>query len=208
MRTRRSRVLFVAFAVVVAIAGLVVFGFVELAYGLNDTGPEEYPWSPLYRYHHPHGAVGILVPVGYALVPAALALLAGAVADDRRVRVGLGGLAVAATLLPAIVPSLLDRSIRGTDPALLSERYTSHSVPGGVRVCMKYAVEGEERAGKPPVLCVVVGGRQADEILDDSNGEISAEDVASDLNSQGITPREQPKTIGVDGLKLVSARWS
>ena len=148
------------------------------------------------------------MPVGYVLVPAALVLLAGMVTDHRGVRVASASSPASrrccsnASGLPE--PALHELNPRRAPVRALHQQARARGSEG------LHEVRGRGRGadGKPPVLCVVVGGRQADEILDDSNGEIDAEDVASDLNSQGIEPREVPKSIGVDGLTLVSARWS
>jgi hypothetical protein len=201
---RRHRVLNWLFAAGVAVAALLVYVFVEFAFHINDTGPEYYPWSPLVRYHESSGLAVAGLLFGYAAIPAVLAI---ASSRARGVARGLlAAAAVATVFLPALVPSLLDRDIRGDDPALLSDRYGSERTAAGVRACMKYAVEGDERKDAP-TLCVIVAGPRADELLHDGRG-VEPEDIASDLNFQGIEPRKLPASIRIDGLSLVSARWT
>jgi hypothetical protein len=149
------------------------------------------------------------VPISgaYALLAAGLALAAGAV--WKRVHPSAGVVVAAAAcvavLLPALVPSRLERVEYGVDPVLHLPRggLTAGPAAGRYTACFDYSVEGHylasgEPAGPaPPTLCIRVRGDAS-----------HIPDLARELNEAGIEPRELPTSVEVQGLEVGGAEWS
>lgn len=188
---------------------VVLYGFEQLAYALDDTGPDVYGFSPFAEYHDIGGLTEAALIAGYVAIPVAL-VAAGALSrvyDGRPLGMFLcvaGGVAV---FLPWFVPARLDKYEVGSTPVL--HTFRSGEVRGAdVRVCMNYGVP---RDGKPQTagLCLDLARTpRSEQLLDLADGdELGVDDVTDTLNDRRVMPREDPGDLGELGLEVRRHRW-
>ncbi len=173
------------------------FAFVVewLLYSVGEHEGNPYDFSSYAEYRHALDSwTGFVAALGYGLLAAGLALAAGVV--WRRVHpaagVALAAAACVAVVLPAELPSRLERVEYGQDPVLHPAR--------GQAGCFAYSVEGRYPAprGPFPTLCVRFRSR----------GAATNRAVAEELNDSGIEPHEVPDSIDLEGVELDTAEWT
>ena len=192
---RREAWLTAGLAGLAGAAAFLAFVLEWLLYAVGEYDGDYYGFSTYMEYRNALDSwAGFVAALGYGLLAAGLALAAGIV--WRRVHpaagVALAAAACVAVVLPAEVPSRLDRVEYGQDPVL-------HPVRGHSG-CFEYSVEGvypARQGPSPPTLCVRLQGRS-----------VKARKVAEELNDSGIEPYEIPDSIDVEGVELVNARWT
>jgi hypothetical protein len=173
---------------VAAVATWLVFLSDWVIYSIGENGPVYYAFSAYAKYRDAvDGFAGLVVGAGYALLAASVVVAGALLARRSRVVWVIAAPAmICATVLPALVPSVLPRVEWGKDRVL----YEVPAVAGDA--CFNYGVEvpGRRAAVRKPTLCVLL------------RSGIDRDEAWLQLNEAGIEPYDD-----VDVDAVARAHW-